>query len=223
MKRAVTATTKLVEFGGNHRQGRAFGSTSQILEDGQRLFERSTHVQSRPIAQAEILHRPIFKNRNPIQFQNAVANVCCRGPEAPLALGIPNQVGRNHDTHRDPPQPLVLPCKRHAVRDSLGGASSRGQGANAKVRLEPSEGPPDGCRGAKIRRSALVKRAAVRSRSASSRAAVLGSDPQNLSAVRGGTLDFTTMATGLLAGLNKEFMIFDFPVPVQRFSRRPMH
>ena len=42
-------------------------------------------------------------------------------------------------------------------------------------------------------------------------AAVLGSDPQNLSAVRGGTLDFTTMATGLLAGLNKEFMIFDFP------------
>jgi len=41
--------------------------------------------------------------------------------------------------------------------------------------------------------------------------AVLGSDPQNLSAVRGGTLDFTTMATGLLAGLNKEFMIFDLP------------
>src|SRR5215203_5779698 len=41
--------------------------------------------------------------------------------------------------------------------------------------------------------------------------AALGSDPQNLSSVRGGTLDFTTMATGLLAGLNKEFMIFDFP------------
>src|SRR5215210_3896413 len=41
--------------------------------------------------------------------------------------------------------------------------------------------------------------------------AVLGGDPQNLSAVRGGTLDFTTMATGLLAGLNKEFMIFDLP------------
>lgn len=41
--------------------------------------------------------------------------------------------------------------------------------------------------------------------------AALGGDPQNLSAVRGGTLDFTTMATGLLAGLNKEFMIFDFP------------
>src|SRR5829696_605291 len=41
--------------------------------------------------------------------------------------------------------------------------------------------------------------------------AVLGSDPQHLSAVRGGTLDFTTMATGLLAGLSKEFMIFDFP------------
>lgn len=41
--------------------------------------------------------------------------------------------------------------------------------------------------------------------------AVLGTDQQNLSAVRGGTLDFTTMATGLLAGLNKEFMVFDFP------------
>lgn len=41
--------------------------------------------------------------------------------------------------------------------------------------------------------------------------AVLGSDQQNLSAVRGGTLDFTIMATGLLAGLNKEFMVFDLP------------
>ncbi|MGA0570919.1 TRAP transporter substrate-binding protein [Variovorax sp. VNK109] len=41
--------------------------------------------------------------------------------------------------------------------------------------------------------------------------AVLGSDPQNLSAVRGGTLDFTSMATGLLAGIDKGFMIFDFP------------
>ncbi len=41
--------------------------------------------------------------------------------------------------------------------------------------------------------------------------AVLGGDPQNLSAVRGGTLDFTSMATGLLAGLDKEFMVFDFP------------
>jgi tripartite ATP-independent transporter DctP family solute receptor len=41
--------------------------------------------------------------------------------------------------------------------------------------------------------------------------AVLGGDPQNLSAVRGGTLDFTSMATGLLAGIDKEFMIFDFP------------
>ena len=41
--------------------------------------------------------------------------------------------------------------------------------------------------------------------------AVLGSDPQNLSAVRGGTLDFTSMATGLLAGTDKEFMLFDFP------------
>ena len=51
--------------------------------------------------------------------------------------------------------------------------------------------------------------------------AVLGGDPQNLSAVRGGTLDFTSMATGLLAGIDKEFMLFDF-----RFSstmrRRPM-
>jgi len=41
--------------------------------------------------------------------------------------------------------------------------------------------------------------------------AVLGSDQQNLSAVRGGTLDFTTMATGLLAGINSEFMVFDLP------------
>jgi tripartite ATP-independent transporter DctP family solute receptor len=41
--------------------------------------------------------------------------------------------------------------------------------------------------------------------------ASLGGDPQNLAAVQGGILDFTTMATGLLSGLNKEFMIFDFP------------
>lgn len=48
--------------------------------------------------------------------------------------------------------------------------------------------------------------------------AVLGSDPQNLSAIRGGTLDFTTMATGLLAGLNKEFMVFDFPFLFRDFK-----
>lgn len=41
--------------------------------------------------------------------------------------------------------------------------------------------------------------------------AVLGSDQQNLSAVRGGTLDFTTMATGIVAGVDKRFMVFDFP------------
>ena len=41
--------------------------------------------------------------------------------------------------------------------------------------------------------------------------AVLGGDPQNLSAVRGGTVDFATMATGLLAGIDKQFMVFDFP------------
>lgn len=41
--------------------------------------------------------------------------------------------------------------------------------------------------------------------------AVLGGDPQNLSALRGGTLDFTSMATGLLAGVDKQFMVFDFP------------
>ncbi|KQP18400.1 TRAP transporter substrate-binding protein [Pseudorhodoferax sp. Leaf267] len=41
--------------------------------------------------------------------------------------------------------------------------------------------------------------------------AVLGSDPQNLSAVRGGTLDFTSMATGIVASLDKRFMVFDFP------------
>jgi len=42
-------------------------------------------------------------------------------------------------------------------------------------------------------------------------AAVLGSDPQNLSAVRGGTLDFTSMATGLVASIDKQFMVFDLP------------
>jgi TRAP-type transport system periplasmic protein len=47
--------------------------------------------------------------------------------------------------------------------------------------------------------------------------AVLGGDPQNLAAVRGGILDFTTMATGLLSGLNKEFMIFDFPFQFKDF------
>ncbi len=41
--------------------------------------------------------------------------------------------------------------------------------------------------------------------------AVLGSDQQNLSGVRGGTVDFASMATGLLAGVDKQFMIFDFP------------
>lgn len=41
--------------------------------------------------------------------------------------------------------------------------------------------------------------------------AVLGSDMQNLSAVRGGTLDFTSMATGIVASLDKRFMLFDLP------------
>jgi tripartite ATP-independent transporter DctP family solute receptor len=41
--------------------------------------------------------------------------------------------------------------------------------------------------------------------------AVLGSDQQNLSAVRGGTLDFASMATGLLSGVDKQFMVFDLP------------
>ena len=41
--------------------------------------------------------------------------------------------------------------------------------------------------------------------------AVLGSDPQNLSAIRGGTLDFTSMATGLVASIDKQFMVFDLP------------
>ena len=41
--------------------------------------------------------------------------------------------------------------------------------------------------------------------------AVLGGDPQNLSAVRGGTLDFTSMATGLIASIDKRFMVFDLP------------
>lgn len=41
--------------------------------------------------------------------------------------------------------------------------------------------------------------------------AVLGSDPQNLSAIRGGTLDFTSMATGLVASIDKQQMVFDLP------------
>jgi tripartite ATP-independent transporter DctP family solute receptor len=41
--------------------------------------------------------------------------------------------------------------------------------------------------------------------------AVLGSDPQNLSAIRGGTLDFTSMATGLVASIDKQFTVFDLP------------
>ncbi len=41
--------------------------------------------------------------------------------------------------------------------------------------------------------------------------AVLGGDPQNLSAIRGGTLDFTSMATGLVASIDKRFMVFDLP------------
>ena len=41
--------------------------------------------------------------------------------------------------------------------------------------------------------------------------AVLGSDPQNLSAIRGGTLDFTSMATGLVASIDKQFGVFDLP------------
>jgi tripartite ATP-independent transporter DctP family solute receptor len=41
--------------------------------------------------------------------------------------------------------------------------------------------------------------------------AALGSDMQNLSAVRGGTLDITSMATGIVASLDKRFMVFDLP------------
>ncbi len=41
--------------------------------------------------------------------------------------------------------------------------------------------------------------------------AVMGSDPQNLTGVREGTVDFTSMATGLIAGVDKQFMVFDFP------------
>lgn len=41
--------------------------------------------------------------------------------------------------------------------------------------------------------------------------AQLGGDPQNLAAVRGGTLDFTSMATGLVASVDKRFMVFDLP------------
>ena len=41
--------------------------------------------------------------------------------------------------------------------------------------------------------------------------AVLGGDNQNISGARGGTIDFTTLVTGGLVGVVKDFMIFDFP------------
>ncbi|MDR1936623.1 MAG: TRAP transporter substrate-binding protein [Candidatus Accumulibacter sp.] len=39
----------------------------------------------------------------------------------------------------------------------------------------------------------------------------LGGDVQALSAVQGGTIDFTVMNSGILQGIQKEFAIFDFP------------
>jgi len=42
-------------------------------------------------------------------------------------------------------------------------------------------------------------------------AGVLGGATQDLAGLRGGTIDFSSMATGLLSGVNKEFMVFDFP------------
>jgi tripartite ATP-independent transporter DctP family solute receptor len=41
--------------------------------------------------------------------------------------------------------------------------------------------------------------------------AVLGSDQQNMSAVQGGTLDFASMSPAILAGINKEMMLLEFP------------
>ncbi|GEO16111.1 TRAP transporter substrate-binding protein [Microvirga aerophila] len=41
--------------------------------------------------------------------------------------------------------------------------------------------------------------------------ATLGGDNQNLSGARGGTVELTTMVTGALVPLVKEFMVFDFP------------
>lgn len=42
-------------------------------------------------------------------------------------------------------------------------------------------------------------------------AGVLGGAPQDLAGLRGGAIDFSAMATGLLSGIDKQFMIFDFP------------
>jgi tripartite ATP-independent transporter DctP family solute receptor len=42
-------------------------------------------------------------------------------------------------------------------------------------------------------------------------AGILGGAPQDLAGLRGGTIDFSSMATGLLSGIDKEFMVFDFP------------
>jgi tripartite ATP-independent transporter DctP family solute receptor len=41
--------------------------------------------------------------------------------------------------------------------------------------------------------------------------AVLGGDNQNISGARGGTIDMTTLVTGGLVGVVKDFMLFDFP------------
>ncbi len=65
--------------------------------------------------------------------------------------------------------------------------------------------------GAQVFADAVAKKSGGRMKVSLYPNAVLGSDQQNLSAVRGGTLDFTSMATGLLAGIDKQFMVFDFP------------
>jgi len=65
--------------------------------------------------------------------------------------------------------------------------------------------------GAQVFADAVSKKSGGKMRVQLFPGAVLGSDAQNLSAVRGGTLDFTTMATGLVASIDKQFTVFDLP------------
>lgn len=65
--------------------------------------------------------------------------------------------------------------------------------------------------GAQVFADAVARRSGGRMKVSLYPAAALGSDAQNLSAIRGGILDFTSMATGLLASIDKQFMVFDIP------------
>jgi tripartite ATP-independent transporter DctP family solute receptor len=65
--------------------------------------------------------------------------------------------------------------------------------------------------GAQVFADAVAKKSGGKMKVTLFHGAVLGSDTQNLSAMRGGTLDFTSMATGIVASIDKQFMVFDLP------------